>query len=108
MAERIVLAISLMGSIVLLRRNFLRVCHLILNSAPSQDHLTSLVQVQNLCFQEAQLRLRYGTNELSWLKDMLNRDYRAVTGLMNHAENTEARMERCIHNYRAGRPGRIM
>lgn len=82
------------GAIMLFSYWFRYMCRLVLSAAASQDCAASVTQTHHLCFREAQLRLRYGATELDWLKEMLDRDYAVVAGLLSHAENSQPGIER--------------
>jgi hypothetical protein len=69
-------------------------CRLILSAATSQDYATNFAHAQHLCFQEVQLQLSHGATDLGGLKEMLDRDYAALTRLMHHAENAPIGIER--------------
>src|ERR1700691_3035999 len=90
-----VITISLTVSSVLLFCYWFRfACRLILSAATSQDYATSVAQAHQLCFQQAQMRLRQGAMELDRLKDMLDQDYTALARLMSQAEGTQDGIER--------------
>jgi len=94
MIETVVTVSMTVGSVLLFCYWFRYTCHLILSAVTSQDYATNMAQVHQLCFQEAQLRLRNGATELDRLKGMLDRDYATLARLTNNAEDAQAGMER--------------
>jgi hypothetical protein len=94
MIETLVTAVITVSSILLFCYWFRYTCHLILTAATARDYATSVAQAHQLGFQEARQRLKDGDTELDCMKDMLDRDYAVLVGLMNYAGDAQAGIER--------------
>src|SRR4051812_47630322 len=98
MIELLATSIITLSSVALFGYWFRYVCLMIVSTKTAQDYARQIAEANQLGFLGVRAALQSDAADLDRLRDVLDRDYEVLAGLLKHASSGQSGMEKSMLN----------